>query len=31
MASEQFILYDLASKAPQSSWSLNPWKSKMLS
>lgn len=27
MASEKFVLYDLASKA-STAWSLNPWKSK---
>ncbi|KAL7926957.1 hypothetical protein ACQKWADRAFT_279127 [Trichoderma austrokoningii] len=30
MASEQVILFDLASQAPRTSWSLNPWKTRML-
>lgn len=29
-SSEQIVLYDLASKAPQKCWSLNPWKSKFI-
>lgn len=28
MGSEQITLFDLASQAPHTSWSLNPWKSK---
>jgi len=27
MASEEIILFDLTSKPPVESWSLNPWKS----
>lgn len=27
MASEQIVLFDLASRPPRSTWSLNPWKS----
>ncbi|KAH7034671.1 thioredoxin-like protein [Microdochium trichocladiopsis] len=29
MASQQYILYDLASKPPQKAWSLNPWKTRL--
>jgi len=27
MASDQIVLFDLASRPPRSTWSLNPWKS----
>ncbi|PTB37569.1 uncharacterized protein TrAFT101_005551 [Trichoderma asperellum] len=30
MGSEQITLFDLASQAPHTSWSLNPWKTRML-
>ncbi|KAK5993090.1 Glutathione S-transferase-like ustS-like protein [Cladobotryum mycophilum] len=30
MSAEQIILFDLPSKPPNSSWSLNPWKTRML-